>query len=276
MPERDPYLMLERLRGLVARCENEALSLEIEIDSVEQRLSAFQDRYDREVLPGIRRLEVLKAAIADAEAKLEARSFEARFGSVHTLEKTWEPPQGYVSVEDQYQRMWGEPDEIPVHDPDPTPKPHRTPPREPPGDALKRLYRALVRRYHPDLAESAQDRAARTEMMIHINAAYAARDLEALRALSGEKESDEVPAESILRVQLRELQAAFRRANQRLEELKQTHYALLNNQLMNMLRDAEQMRRGGRDLIDELASELEQEYWRGLEQLDRLRARLGE
>src|SRR5687768_13446113 len=129
MPERDPYLMLERLRGLVARCENEALSLEIEIDSVEQRLSAFQERYDREVLPGIRRLEVLKAAIAEVEAKLEMRNLEARYGTARPLEKSWEPPQGYVSVEDQYQRMWTAQEDPPPHDPDPTPRPHRSAPR---------------------------------------------------------------------------------------------------------------------------------------------------
>lgn len=52
--------------------------------------------------------------------------------------------------------------------------------------AEKRLYRELARRFHPDLAETAVERAYRTSIMAAINVAYDANDLQALYDLAGE------------------------------------------------------------------------------------------
>lgn len=53
---------------------------------------------------------------------------------------------------------------------------------------LRARYRALARRFHPDLARGAEDRHYRQEMMHRVNAAWHARDLAALRALAQEVE----------------------------------------------------------------------------------------
>ena len=53
---------------------------------------------------------------------------------------------------------------------------------------LRARYRALARRFHPDLARSDEERQIRQEMMHRINAAWHARDLGALRALAQEAE----------------------------------------------------------------------------------------
>lgn len=57
---------------------------------------------------------------------------------------------------------------------------------------LKRRYRDLARRFHPDLAESGDERAMRQEIMLRINHAWQCQDLEALRALEHELE-DRLP-----------------------------------------------------------------------------------
>ena len=53
---------------------------------------------------------------------------------------------------------------------------------------LRTRYRALARRFHPDLARSDEERHHRQEMMHRVNAAWHARDLGALRALAQEAE----------------------------------------------------------------------------------------
>jgi len=52
--------------------------------------------------------------------------------------------------------------------------------RAEPTPDLKETYRRLAKRHHPDLADSEEDVARRTELMAKINAAYAAGDLDAL------------------------------------------------------------------------------------------------
>ena len=54
---------------------------------------------------------------------------------------------------------------------------------------LKQLYRRLARRFHPDLVLDETDRAYRTDMMMAINAAYAAGDLDALERLANEPDT---------------------------------------------------------------------------------------
>ncbi len=54
---------------------------------------------------------------------------------------------------------------------------------------LKRRYRDLARRFHPDLADSSDERAMRQEIMLRINHAWQCQDLEALRALEHELET---------------------------------------------------------------------------------------
>ena len=58
--------------------------------------------------------------------------------------------------------------------------------------AEKRLYRELARRFHPDLAKSAVERAYRTSVMATINTAYQAQDVQALYDLAGEIEPSEI------------------------------------------------------------------------------------
>lgn len=53
---------------------------------------------------------------------------------------------------------------------------------------LRTRYRALARRFHPDLARGDEDRQLRQDMMHRVNAAWHARDLAALRALAQEAE----------------------------------------------------------------------------------------
>ena len=65
----------------------------------------------------------------------------------------------------------------------------RAPLPEETATELRRCFRDLARRFHPDLAESEGERIMRQEIMLRVNHAWHCRDLEALRAIEQEMEA---------------------------------------------------------------------------------------
>ncbi len=94
--------------------------------------------------------------------------------------------------------------------------------------AEKRLYRKLVRKFHPDLGVTAVEIAYRTEMMSAVNIAHEQDDIQSLYDLAGELDPNEVA--EIAAIQNREIRALrrqllhchrrIRRAGRRLESLR--------------------------------------------------------
>lgn len=94
--------------------------------------------------------------------------------------------------------------------------------------AEKRLYRKLVRKFHPDLGVTAVEIAYRTEMMSSVNLAHEQDDIQALYDLAGELDPNEVAEIGAienreireLRRQLLFCKRRIRRAQRRLESLR--------------------------------------------------------
>ena len=78
----------------------------------------------------------------------------------------------------------------PVEDPNP-------PRRVRPGKEAQRLYRELVRKAHPDLAQDEEEKERRSAFIARVNEAYAYADEDTLRALSEEWEAGPVPLEDL-------------------------------------------------------------------------------
>ncbi len=132
-------------------------------------------------------------------------------------------------------------------------------PRPAPGGKrlvlLKQLYRQLARRFHPDLVLDEADRAYRTDMMMAINAAYAAGDLEALERLANEPDTISCEPRSP-----EELIAAFQRevdhCRRRLAEIAAEMAMLENHDSARLMKRVEKAAAVGRDLLTELAADL--------------------
>lgn len=56
---------------------------------------------------------------------------------------------------------------------------------------IRRVYRELAKRFHPDLASNSEERTRREEIMLRINAAFRDRDLNGLQRLVRETERDD-------------------------------------------------------------------------------------
>lgn len=141
--------------------------------------------------------------------------------------------------------------------------------------ALKQLYRSLARRFHPDLALNDADRAYRTDLMMAINAAYAAGDLERLEALAGEPDSithePDTPEELATA-----LQHEVDRCRRRLEEIAAELAMLENHHSTRLMRRAERAAAVGRDLLEEMAADLRSRVAEKLVERDALEYQLEE
>ena len=130
---------------------------------------------------------------------------------------------------------------------------------------LKLLYRALARRYHPDLAGSEADQVRRGRLMVHINGLYRAGDLDRLQtlcgddaALTGPPEPDEMAERLALAVRRRAWYAAV------VASLTGEMAALATSTTGELCAEVEAARAAGADLVAEVRSQLREQIDRGL------------
>jgi hypothetical protein len=157
------------LQRRIAALEAAIVERQAEVVDLRADLAAIQGPYEAQVGVWARRLEEVEAEIARCRATLRRYAQWGRQG----------PPAGqdgapYVSAGEQYRRTWV----------DPPPASQSVPPPPAAGGAIRELYRTLCRRYHPDLTQDEGERSWRTEVMVAVNAAYAARDLARLQSLA--------------------------------------------------------------------------------------------
>lgn len=140
------------------------------------------------------------------------------------------------------------------------PQPSSPPPTSLSADLLaelKALYRVLARRFHPDLAANESDRSYRTDLMMSINAAYATGDLDLLKRLSAEPDSITVAPQTAA-LQAEALRREIERCEIRLAEIASELRTLSQHESSVLMRRVERAAAAGRDMIAELAADLQQ------------------
>lgn len=140
---------------------------------------------------------------------------------------------------------------------------------------MKKLYRQLARRFHPDTAVDEPDRAYRTQMMMAINAAYAAGDLPKLHELAESPENnhqldysqaDQKLAETLLR--------EVTRIKRRLAEIKQEVARLEKHESAKMMKKMALAEADGRDYLAELEKQMRDLLAERLAQRDSLQVQV--
>ncbi|GAB4573878.1 MAG: hypothetical protein Kow0077_17690 [Anaerolineae bacterium] len=259
---------IARLQAEIETRQSELADLEAEVVDLRQQLAGFEERYNRQVAPLETRLQAVNEAIAELENRHHHR-LPHPLGDDNPMEDFWQPPEGYVPVEEQFRRTWH---------PDPDPEPRDTAttirPRgttlSPNETNIKKLYRMLARRYHPDLATDPDERSQRNDLMAQINDAYARRDLGALQTLARMPEDARFTQSlDALRVEeLRQIAAQLREriARLRLEKAEIQHSDMLRLAIEDKLASSR-----GHDLLAEMVLQLEREYDAAMLKLERLR-----
>jgi hypothetical protein len=141
---------------------------------------------------------------------------------------------------------------------------------------LKQLFRQLVHKFHPDMAESKEQKKEFHDIFIKIKEAYDRRDIDLLREFKGkldleEKKENESPEEKLERLknEYEKLQTIHKNLIAKLDSL--------NSSELNKLRvRVEEERSEGRDLLQELADAVEREIELRQEELNELKQEYNE
>lgn len=248
---------LARLRITVEQAQAELIQAEAQLADQLAEVNAFELEFEARVGHLWDRLEALEAEIQEYSDRIQMMRNKQVFG------------YGFLSADRQYRRAWQAPAASAP-----------TPPARPPSPAseaqIKQLYRQLARRFHPDLAVDEADRARRTARMAAINDAYAARSLVELEALAQKPDSfidtGQAPPGQTDTQRVQALQDALARCQRRLREIEHQLQSLDQRPSVQFSLEVKLARQQGRDLLGEMAAELEGKIARKTVERDMLKA----
>ncbi|MCQ4083220.1 J domain-containing protein [Streptomyces sp. RB6PN25] len=230
----------DRLERAVRAAEQALIEFEIAVESFRVEVENFSRLHHQRLGPMYTRLDELDALIAEAVA--------AQTGDREDIRYAWEaralvmPMPG---IEELFEGLLG-PDG--VHQPEDPDAPRRVRP----GEEARRLYRELVRKVHPDLAQEEAEQKRRGEFIARVNEAYAQGDEEGLRALAAEWEAGP-PAEEAQPSKAEELYGRLEWLAQRKEALAAVAAELEQSAIGQMLKLAPEDPDG---LLNEIAEQL--------------------
>lgn len=238
---RDPELA-ELYDALADRRERVA-ALELELFEARAELAAFMAEVDRRLGPLEQRVEELdrelKAARREASRRAQwgerARRGEIPIDVLEEFERTWRRTAKQAEAKPRQEKQ------------------------EVSRDEIKRLYRALAKRFHPDLTTDPEHKKYCEKIMAEVNEAYAQGDVAKLRELmdtparpTPEREKTRAEIMVELRREVRRLDGVIGQLQAALDRLTRSHE-------VELMLEASMARSQGRDLLREMAADLRRE-----------------
>jgi hypothetical protein len=222
-----------RLRAELEVLTQELSELELELATTQAEIADFTRRYHALIGTRMTRLDELRAELAALRAAADPENLDAARAAESSqarADRSRAERERFTGLEDTDQR-----------------------PFAPSGD-LKRLYRKLAQKIHPDRARDEDDRAWRTQLMTEANRAYSSGDESALHeiyALWQEGARSEPMADSDA------LGAQVARLKRRIAEIEGELNRLFGSKLYELFTATNIARRTGRDLLQEMADRLD-------------------
>lgn len=227
-----------QLRMELAQLTQEVAELELELATAQAEVAEFTRRYYELVGRRMVELDAAQARLAREQAKRAPENPDMR---AQAREKEKKAEQSARESERFTQASADEPATFR------------------PSVDVKRLFRQIAQKIHPDRATSEADRAWRTQLMAEANRAYRAGNEAALHEVAElwregrrdapAEESAVSPAPSFLR--------QVERMRARLLEIERELQKLFGSRLYELFVAARQARRQGRDLLAEMAEKLD-------------------
>ncbi|MEV0775142.1 J domain-containing protein [Streptomyces sp. NPDC050433] len=179
-----------RLERAVRAAEQALIEFEIALETFRVEVENFSRLHHQRLGPMYARLDELDAMIAEARA--------SRSGDPEDLRKAREARamvQPMPGIEELF-HDWLDSDGLSAEAAAMlTDQPVQPPKRVRPTDEVRKLYRDLARKAHPDLAQDDTERARREEFITRVNAAYGRGDEALLRQLAEEWAAGPAPKE---------------------------------------------------------------------------------
>lgn len=237
---------LRELQEELSLRQEQVAQLEFELADTHADLSRFERKYDERLGPLETRIEELNADLEQARLRAARR---AQWGE--RLDGDEQP----VDVFEQFRRTWT-----------PREKTPEGPPEVEIDDAskeeMKTIFRALAKRFHPDLVTDPGLKVWRQEIMAKINEAYAAQDIAALMKLGERPDRPEEMVEKSREDQLADMMKEIKRLDQVIRDLERTLKELINSHVVKLMLEVTIASQQGRDLLKEIAETMKREITR--------------
>jgi chromosome segregation ATPase len=230
---------IEKKHKELADLENELAEAELAHATFENELSYFEKQYYKRVGALLAELDELNAQIAEAIAVLspddndiQEEATEARAQA----EKTFE--EAYTFSEDE--------------------KAEQKPEKFAPSEEIKKLFRDIAKKIHPDLAKDDADRERRNQYMKQVNEAYRDGNIERLIEIMKEWEDrSKNELESKLDAELERLNRLITKIRRLIQEIKDKIKALEESEIGHLKTRANLLEEKGEDLISQIALEIQ-------------------
>jgi hypothetical protein len=220
----------------LAVLETQLAQRELDLATLQVELHAFEQRYLRIVGVKFAEIDDLEAQIAEVLNRRNPTDETARLRAANARAKATESAAAAGAIE---------------------PLTHAIGFKA--SDDLKRLYREIAKRIHPDLATEDAERAKRNQLMAEVNRAYAACDEARLRAILDEWETspDAVTGQGIGAELIRTLRK-IHQVQARLATLENEIVKLTGSELAVLKARTESERLHGVDVLTQMVEQLDE------------------
>lgn len=234
----------------------ELAELELELATAQAELAAFTDRYHRVVGNRMAELDALQADVALRRARSEPASAtrrQAAAAAAAQAARSDEESRRYANECGGEGKARNE-----RHS-----EANEAANEFRPGTDVKKLYRQIAQKIHPDRARDEADRAWRTELMTEANRAYRGGDREALQEIlaSWQESMPGAPhtgkESGAARDARGTLARRVMRLRRRIAEIEAELNQIYGSRLYELFAAAKIARRQGRDLMQEMAERLD-------------------
>jgi hypothetical protein len=237
---------LRELEEEVSIRQERVAQLEFELADTRADLSRFESTYETRLGPLETRIEELNADLEQARIRSARR---AQWGD--RLESEDQP----VDVLEQFRRTWTPRDKPPE------------PPQTPEVDVaskeqMKVIFRALAKRFHPDLVTDAKIKLWRQDIMAQINEAYADQDMAELQKFMERPDRPEEVVQKTREQQIADYHKEIRRLDQVIRDLERTLKELINSYTVKLMLEVSIASQQGRDLLQEMANAMKKDIAR--------------
>lgn len=222
---------LEKKQTELTALETELIQRELDLATLRSELTDFESHYLRTVGVLYAELDEVEAQIAEAQARREPRDFEAQEQATRARAQAQESSETARAIAE--------------------PKPKST-------ESLKKLFREVAKRIHPDLAANDTDRARRQKLMAEANLAYENGDEVKLRSILADWETspDIVEGEGVGAELIRVIRK-IAQIQKRLRDIETEITQLEDSDLYQLKAKVAEAEKQRRDLLKEMASQVE-------------------
>lgn len=225
---------LDEALARLAACEEELSQRELELATLQAEVTAFNARYLRALGSRFAELDAIEAEIAEILARSKPSDPEVRRQAESAR------AQADTSAREANASACA---------------PDRG--RFVPSEDIKKLYRAIAMKVHPDRATDDESRSRRTRIMAEVNEAYSQGDLVRLRSILSQWEtsSDAIQGEDVAS-RLSKAVRALRQIGDRITSILLEVERVRQTEMYRLMVKCGEAEEAGRDLLAEMAEDL--------------------